>query len=631
MKRKILRLNITIILVVVLSVFWHQTTVSAKESMKEELLEDIENVILWKKSVEGIAEDRPLLNTNFLSDAGDASGDWYPFGIGRIGYPDDYEAYLSVVKNEIEERYRKDEKLHESKATEWHRISLAILAMGGDPTKIGIDDTNSEINLIADGTYDRGKTAPLDLQGINGLTWGLITLDSLLYEVPEDAPTNRKEIIVDILQRQLADGGFALIGEKSDPDITGMVIQALAPYYNSEEIYTYKQASIKEEVQKKVRDVIDEALETLSELQLDSGGFKSLGVENTESTVQVLVALTELGIDPLEDERFIKNGNSAYDFIKNYQREDGGFIHSTVYDEENPTSLPDESNPIASEQALYGFVSLYRLYNGNRTLYDFREELDDGMKNQIDDVIELIDRLDAKNENIAHVQDVFEQYKKIPVSERRYVFNYKKLANLMEDLKIENDSEPIAEYIGETSSGNGAVTLLFTEEFHRGPLKITDEDIRQFESLPKETSTEYYIFVTKLLDSLNKAENKDDYKEYIPLLEEKKKEIEELEKEIELLNEKIVEHMYPIEQLTAKDRPIINEIIEQYEQLPAYDQQKIVNYEDVERAEAQVNSVVRSKYIFVVVTIGIFIAIVIMIRRRNKRKRKSEIVDVHHH
>ena len=168
-----------------------------------------------------------------------------------------------------------------------------------------------------------------------------------------DAYYTRDDIIIEILRQQLPSGGFALSGKTADPDITAMAIQALAPYYNSEKTYTYTQKESGRELSQNVHTVIEEALSCLSLLQLDTGDFESWGTQNVESTDQVLVALCCLGIDPLTDNRFIKNGNTLLDGILRYRMPDGGFIHSFTYDSDNPTSLPDQSNTMAGEQTLY--------------------------------------------------------------------------------------------------------------------------------------------------------------------------------------------------------------------------------------------------------------------------------------
>ena len=618
---------VLLLLILPLMLLLNFPKVNAQKTIKDDILHDIEQIIHWKKSSVGITEDESLFNSSFLNNAGDASGDWYPIGIGRIGYPDDYDGYLAVIGNEISKRYRTESKLHESKATEWHRISLAILAMGGDPTSIGIDENGQPINLIADGTYYRGKDAPIGLQGINGLTWGLITLDSMLYRVPNDAVDNRNDIITEIMARQLDDGGFALSGEVTDTDITGMVIQALAPYYNSEESYQYKQINTENEVNKTVREVIDEALASLSKVQLENGGFTSMEMENTESIAQVIVALTELGIDPLTDERFIKNGENMINALKTYQMEDGGFIHSHVYDEENPDSLPDESNSMASEQALYALISLYRFYNENRTLYDFREELNKEQKEKIDYIKQSIEGLPSKitNNDRDNVSQLFELYKKIPLYERRYVFNYYKLSDAMKELDIENDSEFIASFVGEIESGKGTITPLFTKEFNHGPVIFTEVDIEYIEKLQGNLSTEHYVEVVKLLDKLNSSENKREFEQYIPILQEKKEKLEILNAEIETLNKDIIDNLFPFDQISKKDRQTIREIIERYEQLGEYDKAKIINYEDVEKAKAQVDSLIRAQYITIAVVISILIGIVVfIIRNKNRKNRKLQ-------
>ena len=192
-----------------------------------------DGIVAWKKADNGSTADGFLLNDAFLALAGTTPGDWYPIGLSRLGVEDRYDAYLAVLRDQVEERYRQPGALSAAKATEWHRIALAVLAAGGDPTSFGTDGDGQPIDLIADGTYNRGRQTSLGRQGINGWIWGLIALDSMRYELPDDAFYTREDILLEILCRQLADGGFALSGSAADPDITAMAVQALAPYYNT--------------------------------------------------------------------------------------------------------------------------------------------------------------------------------------------------------------------------------------------------------------------------------------------------------------------------------------------------------------------------------------------------------------
>lgn len=327
---------------------------------EKEIITTAENIVKWKKQSINSDDKALLFNSDFLEAAGTTQGDWYAIAFGRLGIADDYDGYLAVLKDYVENKYKQDGKLSRVKSTEWHRISLAVLSMGGDPTSFGTDEKGKPINLIADGTYNRGNTVSLGRQGLNGWIWGLITLDSGNYKIPSGSFYSRNDIIKEIIKRQKSDGGFSLSADSlSDADITAMAVQALSPYYNK-----------KSEVKKS----IDSALNYLSEAQLNSGDFKSSSTENSESTAQVIIALCCLNINPQTDSRFIKNKNTLLNGLMNYKTADGGFIHSYSYDESNTSASPKASNSMAGEQALCALAAVYRQMNNMNTLYDFSDE-----------------------------------------------------------------------------------------------------------------------------------------------------------------------------------------------------------------------------------------------------------------
>ena len=599
---------------------------SPSQAFATKLSEDLEpvmkGIIEWKKGSTGISKDSNLLNNDFLKNAGDTVGDWYPIGIGRIGYKDDYAAYLAVIEDVVEKRYQTAEKLSDTKSTEWHRIILAVLSLGGDPTQLGKDEAGTTINLIQDGTYDRGKTNSLGAQGINGWIWGLIALDSMRYSVPENAYYSRDKIIEEILRLQLADGGFSFYQDVADPDMTAMALQALAPYYNSEKTYSYVQQATNIKIIKTVRQVVDEALKTLSSLQTTNGDFKSWDTENAESTAQVLVALTVLGIDPLTDTRFIKNGQDVLDGLYRYKMDDGGFIHAKTYNPENPTSLPDESNSMASEQVLYALTALYRFQNGYRSLYDFREEQPMDLKKQIQSLNDAIDAL-PKHPHKEQLTTLFKQYLAVPVTERSYVYAYAKLAKEMEKQVIKNTSEPFATNMNETTQGKGAVTALLDKSEFAKEAIFTIEDAKQVKTLPSTATTEHYVEVVKLLQKLEHAENLKEYEDLLPKLQLKKQEIEAIETEIQALNEEILEELYPFNELTLKDKDSVERIVSRFNKLSDYDQQKILNSEDVRKSKTQIANLVRARIIAIVLTVVVLFASIVVAVRVNKRRAQK--------
>jgi len=608
--KKIQKVSLLIMAIFLLTDLLFFSTAYAKEEIIEELEEMSSEIINWKKSESGTSFDNNLLNDNFLKNTGSSSTDWYTFGVGRLGIEDDYDAYLAIINETVAERYKDKFKLDKIKATEWHRISLAILAVGGDPTVIGSDKS---IDLIADGTYNRSKEMDIGKQGINGLTWGLLTLDSMRYKVPKDAKDSREDIIKRILAAQLKDGGFSLKVPPSDTDITGMTLQALAPYYHSEKVYTYTREIDGKKREVRVRDVVDEALALLASKELD----------NTESIVQVIVALTALQIDPLSKE-FTQDNQTLFDKLKAFQLEDGGFIHSDTYDEDNPTSIPNESNSMASEQALYGLTSMLRYYNGTRSLYDFREEISIELQAQIRNVESEIDQVVTDQPDEKGLENVYKNYLKIPAEERSYVSNYAKLSDVLKkkDFKIENDD--LSDAMEINSSGNGTITHLVSGEGKQTKQALfTELDAKRVEELRQENSTENEMEVIKLISILNTAKNKADFKHELSLLEKKKIEIDGLKKEIESLNQLIMKEMYPFESISETDKATVTQIKEKYNQLTEYDQSKIQNYEDVEKADTQINNLKRAKLLKIISISIVGILISYLIYRRKKRQQEK--------
>lgn len=596
---------------------------SHKDYTPDELLNVMEEIINWRKAISGVSLDEPLMSEVFLDSVGSTAGDWAAIGIGRSGYADDYNAYLAVTAAYISKSYQENGYLDRTKATEWQRIGLAVLSAGGDPVSIGEDQEGNPVDLVADGSYNRGKVMSLAKQGTNGLIFGLLLMDSMRYDIPADAADTREGLLEKILSSQIKDGGFNLISidPQSDVDMTAMALQALAPYYNSEKTYRYVQQGTKQDQVKSVRQVVDEALQFLSSSQQESGGFTSWGSENSESCSQVLIALTSLGIDPGNDQRFIKNGNTVIDGLMQYHMEEGGFIHSKEYDEENPDADPDKSNTMASDQALCALTALCRYYGGMRNLYDFRPEQTAELKKQISDLETRIHNLreDAASEEITAVYNAYEQ---IPAEERSYVSSYAVLADKMAEKGIANNSEPLSEHMNLNTKGNGTVTSLFGQELAMSAnIYFTEEDVKKVDSLPDPITSESYVEVVTLLDKYRKSENKEDYKQYKEKLEEKIKEIDQIKETIKSVNEEVTKKLYPLDKISLKDKEKVEEIQRKIESLSAYDQTKILQYEDILQANVRIKNQLNAIIAAAAAVVLVVILVVIVAIRMGRRKR----------
>lgn len=279
---------------------------------------------------------------------GESVSDWIAIAAGCSGNPVKRNAYLKGLEDYVTAEYEKNDCLHSIKATEYHRISLAVLALGGDPTAFGKDASGEAINLIAEGTYNWDHSDSLGTQGLNGWIWALITIDAKYYDIPRDAIYTREDMVHAILAAQTDEGGFGLSGGSPDVDITAMALQALAPYYQNDA---------------NVRASVDRALGWLSAQQNDNGDFTSWGTGSAEGTAQTVIALCSLGIDPRTDMRFVKNSHSAMDGLLQYQTQSGMFKHS----------LDGEDDVMATEQAALALIALERLDAKANRLYDFTE------------------------------------------------------------------------------------------------------------------------------------------------------------------------------------------------------------------------------------------------------------------
>lgn len=275
--------------------------------------------------------------------------EWNVMTLARCGYEDEawYGEYYDNVVEYV--KAKGSVKLHNNKSTDNSRTILALTAIGADATDVG---GYNLLEPLADMNY-------VTQQGINGPVYALIAFDTAGYDIPklpggsEGVQTTREGLIEYILGRELDGGGWALSDSNADPDITCMTIQALAPYYKSNT---------------EIKTAVDRALDVMSGLQKDDGGFASWGTVNSESCAQVICALLDLGRDAGTDAAFVKNGHSVLDALMGfYVASAGGFAHDVKQNGELVV------NGMASQQAGYALTAYDRFKKSRNTLYDMSD------------------------------------------------------------------------------------------------------------------------------------------------------------------------------------------------------------------------------------------------------------------
>lgn len=249
-------------------------------------------------------------------------------------------------------------------------------------------------------------------QGINGPIWILIAMNTGGYELYSEEELTARGVTVKagdvnttgkmidhILGLEITNttgrvGGWALSGKIADPDITMMAVQGLAPYYLDEEKFNKTGSS---KTYEEFKMAVERAVLVMAADQKPNGGYASLGSINSESISQVIVALTALGIDPLQEAFYLPTIKQTVNFIEDGEIVDGawsnnmidaittfwamgsgsssevsGFKHVTQgYDGGGGSGIA--VNPMATDQAIYGLISYDRFLKGEKPLYDMTD------------------------------------------------------------------------------------------------------------------------------------------------------------------------------------------------------------------------------------------------------------------
>jgi len=258
--------------------------------------------------------------------AGSPADDWTAFALARAGRSLPAAFLMRFERDLTEERLRR--------ATDYARAVLVADAAGLNVRQAG----PRQIDLPA----ALANYPALAEEGVHAAAFALMALDAAGYGAsPSDAWT-RSKLIRLLLDRRAPEGGWAHAPGGSDVEVTAIVLNALAPYY---------------ELNPEVRRAADGALKWLSSVQLANGGFGR--PESAEAAAQVVLALASLGIDPASDPRFVKAGQSVLGRLLEFQLADGTFMHRQG----------GSSDSLASVHALLALTAYDRFRDGLSGLY----------------------------------------------------------------------------------------------------------------------------------------------------------------------------------------------------------------------------------------------------------------------
>ncbi|ABK86251.1 LPXTG-motif cell wall anchor domain protein [Bacillus thuringiensis str. Al Hakam] len=315
--------------------------------------------------------------------------DWVALGLSRSGKDIPIEAKLNYVKAVTE---KVEKRVNRFSATDLARTIIMMNAMNADPTKVG------EHNLVQK-LYESDK-----VNSVTGYAFALLAFDTKKYEVPVDSKWNRVALVDALLNAQHTDGGWTYDSASSKDsassvDVTGMVLSALAPYQEREDV--------KPAVQKAVAYLYNE--------QLENGGFSADGQENSNSVAQAIIGLSL--VKDVDQNRLHK----AMQNLLSYQLPNGEFKW-----------LPGDQNGsgMATEQAL---LALLQFKDLGKSIYDWSTE----------SVTEINLKPNVDSENVVVEKEVTEQ----PEEQKQVQQETKD-----DTLKVVVDNEPVKN----KKSGNGS-------------------------------------------------------------------------------------------------------------------------------------------------------------------------------
>lgn len=305
-----------------LLVFWASVPAFAAE--EDPLSAEIDAIFEFLISHDGADSAQSWLD-GALTDGAGSGTEWYVIALRQYFKDLDYTAYANALEAKMNAGAIRG-------AVSRQRCALALAACGREK--------NAAACLAADETPGA--------QGIMSLIFGLHLLRA---GVPSSVHTT-DELIGALLAARLSDGGWAVMGGRSNVDVTAMALQALAPYTKTDST---------------VREATDTALGILSHELRESGTYQSYGAENPESAAQAVIALSALGIDPAADARFITAKNvTLIDGINAFGLAGGGFCHT----------YGGGFNATATVQSLLSLISVRRLRSGMSSLYIFDNDTD---------------------------------------------------------------------------------------------------------------------------------------------------------------------------------------------------------------------------------------------------------------
>lgn len=305
---------------------------------------DIQAVLQAEADCSGVSTVQDFLDT-CLTDHESISAEWFALALSRYGSYD-FTAYAESLRQFLA-------AASDSPAATRLKYALVQLSLGQMPDLDGLLSEDALRKGLMTLVFGLHIETNLPVPAANAAAAGT---ESQVNGDPTAAAGTDSQVIyrsahtiqmllADLRNAQLPDGGWAIVGQTGDVDVTAMVLQALAPYL----------------AQPDVQAAVEAGLTFLSGQMSADGTYASFGVSNCESTAQVLLALSSLNIDAAEDSRFRSQEATLFDGLNTFRTADGLYCHT----------VGSPSSDTATAQVLCALVAYHRFSNGQTPFFVF--------------------------------------------------------------------------------------------------------------------------------------------------------------------------------------------------------------------------------------------------------------------
>ena len=247
-------------------------------------------------------------------------GEWALIGLIKSGRPEAKARSEEYLKNLATKLQKNHGKLTDTKYGDYARATIVLSLLGKDPRNFeGVDLVSplDDYNIVSEQgvTVEAFALIASKMAGVT-LKNQQLYMDDIYEDVSNSAHFD-DPVASDYLAMELQ--AVVVCGEAAPKDLKEMILAKLRDLAKSNKAY-----------------------------------------DTSESVSQVIIALTEAGINPYKDELYFQDGRSPAQWLMSYYVGDGGFVH--VKEEK-------EENQFATESALLALDSLKLMEKGGR-LYE---------------------------------------------------------------------------------------------------------------------------------------------------------------------------------------------------------------------------------------------------------------------